>query len=218
MALDRASIERRDFPVARRGYDPDAVHAHLARIAEEVERMRADAAGGLAAQASERVRGIVEAAERSAAQLREEAGRDAQRHVGRVTEAAAGLQARLDQAREEVTRLLEGVRAATDRIESELRDVEREVTALGGASPAPDAEAAGPPEPVAPAAPGPAAAEPAPEPAPLRSTDLEGARLVALDMALRGEDRAVAERYLAEHYELADPAALLDEVYGTVSR
>ncbi|MDX6666975.1 MAG: hypothetical protein QOK04_355, partial [Solirubrobacteraceae bacterium] len=29
MALDRQSIEKKDFPVGRRGYDPQAVDAHL---------------------------------------------------------------------------------------------------------------------------------------------------------------------------------------------
>jgi len=36
--LDRQRIERRDFPVSRRGYDPAAVDAHLRDLAETVER------------------------------------------------------------------------------------------------------------------------------------------------------------------------------------
>ena len=40
MALDRQSIEKRDFPIGRRGYDPDAVDAHLALLADEVENLR----------------------------------------------------------------------------------------------------------------------------------------------------------------------------------
>ena len=35
MALERQSIERKDFPVGRRGYDPDAVDAHLKTLADE---------------------------------------------------------------------------------------------------------------------------------------------------------------------------------------
>ena len=34
--------------------------------------------------------------------------------------------------------------------------------------------------------------------------DLDGARLIALNMALNGAPRATTDRYLAEHYELAD--------------
>src|SRR4051794_5981930 len=37
VALDRQSIEKKDFPIARRGYDPEAVDAHLERLAAEVE-------------------------------------------------------------------------------------------------------------------------------------------------------------------------------------
>ena len=48
------------------------------------------------------------------------------------------------------------------------------------------------------------------EPAPAadeRPDDVEAARLVALDMALAGTPREETERYLAEHYALADPVA-----------
>ena len=40
MALDRQSIEKRDFPIGRRGYDPDAVDAHLSLLADELEAAR----------------------------------------------------------------------------------------------------------------------------------------------------------------------------------
>ena len=36
MALDRQSIEKKDFPVGRRGYDPEAVDSHLSQLADEV--------------------------------------------------------------------------------------------------------------------------------------------------------------------------------------
>jgi hypothetical protein len=44
--------------------------------------------------------------------------------------------------------------------------------------------------------------------------DEEAARIVALDMALGGTPREDTERYLAEHYALADPGGLLDDVYA----
>ena len=46
--------------------------------------------------------------------------------------------------------------------------------------------------------------------------DAEGARLVALNMALNGTSRDETDRYLAENFDLSDRAALLDEVYATV--
>ena len=44
--------------------------------------------------------------------------------------------------------------------------------------------------------------------------DEEGARLIALNMALNGTPREETERYLADNFELADTEALLDDVYA----
>src|SRR4051795_3256534 len=94
MSLDRQSIEKRDFPIGRRGYEPEAVDAFLGQLADEVDALqRAQArrsTESLAQAASEQVRSIVEAAESSAAdieraaedeasQIRAEAARDAER-------------------------------------------------------------------------------------------------------------------------------------------
>ena len=46
--------------------------------------------------------------------------------------------------------------------------------------------------------------------------DVEGARLIALNMALNGTPREETDRYLAENFDLADRDALLDEVYASV--
>ena len=48
------------------------------------------------------------------------------------------------------------------------------------------------------------------------SEDTDGARLIALNMALNGTPREETERYLAENYDLADGRRLLDEVYASV--
>ena len=48
------------------------------------------------------------------------------------------------------------------------------------------------------------------------SDDTEGARLIALNMALNGTPREETDRYLAENFELSDRARLLDEVYSSV--
>ena len=44
--------------------------------------------------------------------------------------------------------------------------------------------------------------------------DEAGARLTALNMALSGTPREETARFLAEHYALADPEGLLDDVYA----
>jgi hypothetical protein len=46
--------------------------------------------------------------------------------------------------------------------------------------------------------------------------DIEGARLVALNMALNGTPRDETERYLAENFQLEDRHGLLEEVYASV--
>jgi hypothetical protein len=52
--------------------------------------------------------------------------------------------------------------------------------------------------------------------APRNAGDVEGARLIALNMALNGQPREEADRYLAENFELEDRSGLLDEVYAAV--
>ena len=46
--------------------------------------------------------------------------------------------------------------------------------------------------------------------------DSEGARLVALNMALDRKPREETERYLAENFRVADLRGLLDEVYSSM--
>lgn len=53
---------------------------------------------------------------------------------------------------------------------------------------------------------------------PARSTDADGARLVALNMALDGESREAAARYLEEHFDVSERERLLDEVYAATGR
>jgi len=71
------------------------------------------------------------------------------------------------------------------------------------------------------------AAEPVPEPMgppepevheePGQTTDdIEGARLIALNMALNGTPRDEVDRYLAENFDLSDRASLIEEVYTSV--
>jgi DivIVA domain-containing protein len=208
--LEREEIERRDFPAARRGYDAGAVDAHLRRVADEFEtlgRAAADRPGppSLAGDASERVRAILEAAEASARELRADAGREAGEHVERVGGSAGEMLARLDGMRAELDAMLERLRAGAESLTGSLDDLNRAVQALGGPAPAPAPQRELP-------APATAGANGA------RSDDEAGARLVALNMALEGTPRADTARYLAEHFELPDVEALLDDVYASAGR
>ena len=225
MALDRQDIEKRDFPVGRRGYDPDAVDRHLRRIADEVQALQAELEAvashkgdSLAAAASDQVGVIVEAAEASAAGIRQKASDEAREHVARVSEAAAALLGRVDALNADVTQLqgsmgeLRAVTAGSGEaaVVEELLAEERAATAT------PE------PEPVAEKEPTVEEKEPTVEEKeptvdePAASGDSEGARLIALNMALNGTSREETDRYLAEHFELDDREALLDEVYARV--
>jgi DivIVA domain-containing protein len=208
--VDRDSIQRRDFPVGRRGYDPAAVDAHLRSVADEIERLRdhpVAAPRALSAGTSEQVRLILEAAERSATQLKEQAGRDAGEHVAKVEEATGEMLGRLDALQSELDGLLASLRRSGELLEQGLARLRDDVGTVGGdVAPEPF-----PPEP-----------DPVPEPpvvapdspaAPDGQPDEAGARLIALNMALSGTPRDETAAYLAEHYSLTDADALLDDVY-----
>ena len=287
MALDRQSIEKRDFPIGRRGYEPEAVDAHLARVAEEVEQLRrrvgtggGSAAGAksspasIAQAASEQVRSIVEAAEASAAaieqgaqdeaeRIRAEAEADAretrddavgqsQEHVGKVRQSTAQMLQRVDAMESELAGLVESLRTGANRLTADLSLLEGGMSDLYDASgrdrtstgprvveSVPLAVVADEPERTLEAvepledeevavveivevetlreAPEAAAAETTQaEPAGGNDADAEGARLVALNMALNGTSREETDQYLAENFDLSDRAGLLDEVYATV--
>ena len=279
MALDRQTIEKKDFPVGRRGYDPDAVDAHLAALADEItefkrsSRRRADT---LASSASDQVRAIVEAAENSAADIqreaeteareirdeanseakatREEASEQAREYVSKVSESTAAMLQRIDAMESELSALIDALRTGGNRLDSDLRLLEGNLTEVSEAATprrydfepepseepprsetagwgaetdgadddfydpdAPDAAAgsseAGMQVPAAVAEPVSGSGESRPAGG---SEDAEGARLIALNMALNGTPRDETARYLSENFELADSDGLLDEVYASV--
>jgi DivIVA domain-containing protein len=277
LALDRQSIEKKDFPIGRRGYDPDAVDAHLGALADEVDELKRSArrrSETLASSASEQVRAIVEAAENSAAEItreaeedardikaeasseatatREQANSQAREYVSKVSESTAVMLQRLDAMESELGALVESLRTGSNRLNADLQLLEGN---LGEVREAVNPRPAFEPEPMAPAAPAPtiAASPPAARPTPPQppdppaastvidepyeeelyeddygageepvggaadgEDDTEGARLIALNMALNGTPREETDRYLSENFTLADRAALLDEVYASV--
>lgn len=301
MDIDRQAIERRDFPISRRGYEPAAVDAHLRALASEVEQLQRERSDGgsepsLASAAGTQVQGILAAAEAAAAEIeqqaresarrtreeadsdaaetREEAIAQARAHVAAVAQATSALLARVNGMDQETGALVESLRAGAGRLAADLDAVETNMAELYDAAagqrvtravageaaqpsvPAPPSPRAPEPRAAAPAAP-PAAQPPLPPPAsgaaapqvkpaqssppplsPGESTEpgvhldpeapapattpaadsgeLDSARLVALNMALNGESRAEADRYLAENFELADRGKLIDEVYAAI--
>ena len=295
--LDRQSIEKRDFPIGRRGYDPAAVDAHLRTLAAEVEELRyaleSRAGETLGSSAGTQVQGILEAAEATAADIEQKASEDAWRtraeadadaertradavaragaQVAAVARATSVLSERVESMDAQSAALVESLRAGASRLATDLSAVETNMVELydaaagrGGdaaadergqeedsppAAPAPVVQGHAefvpaatlvhsPPAPaladsapaaVAPvppvAAPAPSSVPPAPSPpVPPRSEpragagngDLDGARLIALNMALNGDPREAIDRYLTEHYQLGDRQKLLDEVFAAV--
>jgi DivIVA domain-containing protein len=267
VALERQRIEKKDFPIGRRGYDPDAVDAHLSALADEFEEFKRSSrqrTETLATAASDQVRSIVEAAESSAAEIqrqadedaselraeakretqatREQATAQAREYVGNVSQATATMLERLDAIEGELSTLIQSLRTGSGRINADLQllgtnleDVRNSVSPRSTFQPEgaparaavvePASEAPGEveveieeveieeveivaaeSEPAAVAAGGPADG----------SDDTEGARLIALNMALNGTPREETDKYLSENFELNDRAALLDEVYASV--
>ena len=292
MALDRQTIEKKDFPIGRRGYEPEAVDAHLAAIAEEVDVLRRQvqrrSGESLAHAASAQVQAIVEAAETSAEEIeraaeqeaaairreaqeaadhtRQEALERSQAHVGKVGEATGLMLQRVDAMESELGALFESLRTGANRLNADLSLLEGNMGELNVAAgrepeeaqvadavPAPgpgvvdidEPEAGerdtrieadevavplvGEPDPqrdlLAPRrgdealADDPGDLEPAatePGPGGEADEDVEGARLIALNMALNGQSREETDRYLAENFDLRDRGSLLDEVYASV--
>ncbi|HTA12673.1 MAG TPA: hypothetical protein VK765_04560 [Solirubrobacteraceae bacterium] len=269
MEFDRQAIERRDFPIGRRGYDPAAVDAHLRALASEFEELqRAAITGGtdmsVASSAGTHVQSILQAAETAAAeierhalenarQVRESADRDAERtreeaierarqHVTAVAQVTARLVEHVGSMDGEVGALVESLRAGAGRLAADLSAVE------GGMSELYDAAAGRGDVAVEPEQPRQFEAEPPQQqpqpqqfepPAQTRAFeseldsalagapaaqgggeggagDLDGARLIALNMALNGESRADTERFLAENFDLTDRLKLIDEVYSAI--
>jgi DivIVA domain-containing protein len=325
--LDRHFIERNDFGVARRGYDPDEVDRHLRELADAVAELKRNqrktsSTTSLAAAAADQVRGIVEAAERSATDIQQQAEGEARRIVDeanarsretreradadamervqnaeqateRMLERTGGVESEIDrllgELRSAAGTLVEGLRTGSSGLNEELSQIRSEFAGvrearLEGGTGTPSSASAPPPPVVDEPEPvsavdgdaGPVDAEPevvaeveetvvdveeapaeeyeeaatdeetyeeepvaeaeveveeepeeeaaaVPEEAPAESSrggrsirGAEGARLIALNMALNGTPRDETARYLSQNFDLDDQDSLLDEVYARV--
>ena len=129
MELDRHNIERNDFSAARRGYDPDEVDNHLRELADAIADLKRQqkstpATASLATAAADQVRTIVEAAERSAAEIQENAEAEATRIKDDATRGARETREKADaDAAKRVSDAEDATQRALDRagsIESEI--------------------------------------------------------------------------------------------------
>ena len=290
MELDRHYIERKDFTVARRGYEQEEVDLHLRQLADAIAELKAQlkaTPAGVAGAAAEQVRQIVEAAEESAAQIEERATAEAQRvgedasrraretreradqesseQLQRVQETAAKMLERAAALETELETLIAGIhegagglvqrmRGGASDLGDELTSIREELVAVRPVEPEPEPELAAATEDELATSGGnwPSAAECATngateetlaeepqetETEPAGTTELptpnselptpgaptgaagsgpEGARLVALNMALNGTPREEAARYLADNFQLEDQDAILDDVYSRI--
>jgi ABC-type transporter Mla subunit MlaD len=174
-----------------------------------------------AAATAERVRAVLEAAEQSAAELRAEAAQEIEGQLARAQTVAERLSHRADEIERSLQAVADTVRQELSSLKADLEELRAVKEGIGGAATAePAAEPpAAPPAGEPPAAPPPAKEPAAPEPRPAApaGAGVEGARVIALNMALNGSPREDTARYLAENFQLDDPDALLDEVYARVS-
>jgi hypothetical protein len=110
---------------------------------------------------------------------------------------------RLDALEAELEQLAEHVRQAATRLRADVARARADVHDLHASAPS------GPPVPEPPAEPTPRTEPPVGGDAPEGAE--EGARLVALDLLVRGTERADAERELAGAFPGVDAPRLLDE-------
>ena len=200
------------------------------------------AAAEIERHALDEAREVRETADRDAESTRSEAIEKARSHVAGVAQVTATLLERVGSMDGEVGALIESLRAGAGRLATDLAALEQNMGELYDAASGKPATRAGagersqpsipvpahplsPPEstepgihldPDAPASEPATDAAPASADAPASSGDLDGARLIALNMALNGESREETDRYLAENFTLPDRLKLLDEVYAAI--
>jgi hypothetical protein len=175
---------------------------------------------------------VLEAAEQSAAELRAEAAREIESQLERAEKVTERLSARAEQIERALESLATTVTGELNALRADLEELRavsesaaeepagapalEPVTAVQPAKSGPEEpEAAEEPQAAEAEAPAEPAHSPSAPPAPAGDGH-EGARVIALNMALNGSSREETARYLSENFELDDPEALLDEVYARV--
>ncbi len=155
---------------------------------------------------------VLEAAEAAAAEIERNALEDARRVREQAERDAEGVRA---EARESAREHLAAMMQVTARLVEHLGSLEA-AAPRAQAAPATKATPPAPPAQVSNGGDPPSGGELGGGGGAEDGEDLDGARLIALNMALNGESRADTERYLAEHFTLSDRAKLIEEVYAAV--
>jgi hypothetical protein len=190
-------------------------------------------AASIEREAREHAAQVEQDVDREVERIRGEAVARSQDHVGKVHEATALMLQRVDAMEGELGALIESLRTGANRLSADLSLLSGNMGELYTAAGSGAVET-------------PFAYEPEPEPeivvveevevvavvedepqleaadaadaagAPAGEDDVEGARLIALNMALNGQTREETDKYLTENFDLSDREGLLDEVYATV--
>ena len=136
---DEQTIVRDDFPIARRGYDPDAVRAHLEAVRERTSLAKLagdrvaeiiETAERTAAEIEQTARGEVKHAQREAAEIRSQASREAERIL---TRARSEAKEHAERAAGALTRLVEEADALRTALAKVGQDVTTEIEHDAGA-------------------------------------------------------------------------------------
>lgn len=173
--------------------------------------------GDLRAETAERLEAIVEAAERAAAGVIDDAEAQARRHLAQArAEADREAESRSDELAETVEVLLGqaiSLRREAERLQQTLEAAKARI----GVDPGQGLEPSPPPSPEPPVAPRLRAVggfDPEPVRTPDRPADPAGARLLAAQLAVSGSSREEIAERLRNGFEVEDADAILDAILG----
>jgi hypothetical protein len=195
-------------------------------------------------QAQAILRAIENEAQARRRRIDEDRSRHAQANTGDQPAIGAHRTTDLRDAADRLMALVDHVVAHTEGVRTRVREVEQSLdllseqlaaAALAPLPPEPAVEVAPPapppaplpPEPVfaapepppPPASPAPVAAPTTPEPSPLVeeaaiAREFDGARLMAIEMAVAGSSRGEVGERLSRDFDITDPSLILDDVFG----
>jgi cell division septum initiation protein DivIVA len=175
----------------------------------------------LRADTAERLEAIVEAAERAAEGVIDDAEKQARRYLAQArVEADRQSEGRVEELSGLIDTLLGqaiSLRQEAERLQATLEDARAQIDGEEPAAPASEERVEAPrlravDSPEAPAV-EPPVVEPAPEPE-IRRPDAAGARLLATQLAVSGSSREEIAERLRNGFEIEDADAILDAILG----
>jgi DivIVA domain-containing protein len=145
---DQAPVVPSGFKLAKRGYDPAEVDAHVAALRAEIEELRAAASSpqGAVRQALDRlgeeVAGILEQAHQRAAEIAQQSRREAEQRLELAHRAAAEIAGNAEAQRDRLELESGHLWAQRERIVSDARELARRLLELANAAASGDLGAA----------------------------------------------------------------------------